>query len=220
MWPRADGYDLGIACGRIEHDGISQHRTPLRCRGSTPGGAFGSSVLADPIAIGEYPEPDVGPGLFEPLLTPIQPFLTGPGTTTSIGQIGTNNSASQVTKGAGTLAVIAQTGDNNSAYQSVDGTGSAALLVEGGSNNSVLQAIKGNQDFQLVGVSGHNNSVAYVQVGNELAGALDVTDSTNSQVLALQTPASGHYLMPTGLHGLNNQIVIIVPGRMYVLPRS
>ena len=68
-------------------------------------------------------------------------------------------------------------------------------------------------------VSGNNNNVAYLQKGSDLAGALDVTNASNSTVLAIQTPQSGNYLMPTGLRGLQNTVVIIVPGRMYVIPK-
>ena len=177
-------------------------------------------MAADSPPNGVYEEPSVDAELFQPLLAPISPLLNGPGSTTLISQFGDGNAATIDAAGTGNVGIIAQTGSNNRAYQSIEGTGSAALLVQGGTNNSVIQAIKGDQDFQLVGVSGNNNQVAYVQVGDQLAGALDVTGSTNSSVIALQTNASGRYLMPAGLHGLNNQIVIIVPGRMYVLPRN
>jgi hypothetical protein len=177
-------------------------------------------TLAEPPANGLYQEPAVEAELFAPLLAPIAPLLTGPGTTTLISQIGEGNIATTHLVGSGSLSLIAQSGNSNSAVQSVEGQRSAALLVQGGSSNSVLQVIQGNDDFQLVGVSGQNNQVAYLQVGDQLAGALDVTGSNNSQVLAIQTNASGRYLMPTGLRGLDNQIVVIVPGRMYVLPRK
>lgn len=120
-------------------------------------------------------------------------------------------------QGQGSLAVVQQAGQNNRAVQSITGSSSALLLVQGGSNNSVLQASRGNNNFQLVGVSGNNNEVAYVQDGDNLAGALDVRDSMNSTVLAYQTPQSGRYMMPSGLRGLENKVVVVVPGRMYVI---
>ncbi|MBP1849447.1 hypothetical protein [Rhizobium halophytocola] len=154
------------------------------------------------------------------LMQPIQPFLGGAqGSTTSIIQLGSANNAAVNIAGNGSLALIQQAGDNNRAIQSIEGSSSALLLAQGGRNNSVVQAAKGNNDFQLVGVSGSDNQVAYVQVGDNLAGALDVRDSTNSTVLAFQTPQSGSYMMPTGLRGLDNKVVVVVPGRMYVLPK-
>lgn len=153
------------------------------------------------------------------LMQPIQPFLTGAAqTTSSITQIGRNNFASSNVTGASNLSVIDQGGSRNRAIQAIEGSNSAQLLVQGGTNNSVVQASIGDRNFQLVGVSGNNNSVAYVQVGNDLAGALDVTNAQNATVLALQTPQSGRYLMPTGIRGLQNAVVIIGPGRMYVFP--
>jgi hypothetical protein len=155
-----------------------------------------------------------------PLMQPISPFVNGDAqTTTTIAQIGENNFATARVTGESNLSVIGQSGSRNRAVQAIEGHNSAMLLVQGGSNNNVLQASKGDNNFQLVGVSGNNNNVGYVQVGNSLAGALDVTGASNSTVLALQTPASGNYLMPTGLRGLQNTVVVIVPGRMYVIPK-
>ena len=152
------------------------------------------------------------------LMEPIVPLLpSGSGSTTSISQIGATNFATASIVGKGNLSLIQQTGASNRAVQSIQGENSAALLVQGGQNNSVIQAIQGNNDFQLVGVSGQNNAVAYLQVGNDLMGALDVTNARNTNVLAIQTPQSSNYLMPTGLRGLQNANVVIVPGRMYVL---
>lgn len=176
-------------------------------------------AIAAPLTPGIYPEPSVAADLIEPLMAPIVPLLGKPGSTTDIAQIGKDNDATSQITGDGNLSLIAQSGRNNHAYQGIEGTNSALLLVQGGHDNSVIQAAKGNNDFQFIGVSGHNNQVAYLQDGNNLAGALDVGDSTNSAVFALQTPQSGNYLMPIGLHGLKNTVVIIVPGRMYVLPR-
>lgn len=153
------------------------------------------------------------------LMQPIQPFLTGAAqTTSSITQIGRSNFASSNVSGASNLSVIDQGGERNRAIQAIQGSNSALLLVQGGRDNSVVQAAIGDRNFQLVGVSGNNNSVAYVQVGNDLAGALDVTNASNATVLALQTPQSGRYLQPTGLRGIQNAVVIIGPGRMYVFP--
>ncbi len=184
-----------------------------------------TAVLAQPaqaetLGNGSYGEPSVDAGLFAPIMAPIAPLLGGAGSTTLISQVGADNTATAMANGAGSLALIAQQGDGNAAYQSVVGNNSAALLLQGGTGNSVLQMIKGDRDVQLVGVSGANNQVAYLQYGNDLAGALDVTNSNNSAVFALQTEQSGRYLMPSGFSGLNNQVVIIVPGRMYVLPRN
>lgn len=156
----------------------------------------------------------------EVLMQPIQPLVAGSaGSTTTINQIGLNNYANAGIEGAANLTVIEQSGSNNRAVQAIQGSNSALLLVQGGSNNNVLQASIGDRNFQAVAVSGQNNNVGYVQMGDGLAGALDVTDAQNATVLALQTPQSGRYLMPTGLHGLKNATVVIVPGRMYVLPR-
>jgi hypothetical protein len=155
------------------------------------------------------------------LMEPIQPYLNNSGSSsTTILQLGTDNYASADLTGKGSLAVIKQSGVNNRATQAIDGNNSALLLVQGGSNNSVVQAAKGNNDFQLVGVSGNNNQVAYIQSGDNLAGALDVRNANNTTVVAIQTPQSGRFLMPTGISGLQNQNVIVVPGKMYVFPKS
>jgi hypothetical protein len=160
------------------------------------------------------------PAAVQALMQPIEPLIGGDaGSTTSINQVGQDNLARSYVGGQGSLSLIQQSGSNNRAIQAIDGNSSALLLVQGGTNNTVVQAAKGDRDFQLVGVSGNANQVAYIQVGDDLAGALDVTGSQNSTVIALQTPQSGRYLMPSGLSGLNNKIVIVVPGRMYVLPK-
>lgn len=152
------------------------------------------------------------------LMEPILPLMAGDaGSTTSITQIGRHHFASSSIEGAGSLSLIDQSGARNRAVQAIQGNNSALLLVQGGSDNNVLQASIGDDNFQLVGVSGQNNNVGYVQIGNDLAGALDVRGAQNATVLALQTPVSGNYLMPTGLRGLKNATVVIVPGRMYVL---
>ena len=154
------------------------------------------------------------------LMAPIAPFVSGnSGSTTSIQQIGINNDATSSVEGRGNLALIQQSGSNNRAIQAITGSNSAALLVQGGSDNSVVQAIKGDRDFQLVGVSGSNNQIAYVQNGDDLAGALTIGGSNNT-VVAIQTPASGRYLMPVGINGLSNATVVIGPGKMYVFPKS
>jgi len=155
------------------------------------------------------------------LMEPIRPFVMGQAqNTTSIIQLGDTNHANASVNGASNLSSISQTGSNNRAVQSIEGSNSALLLVQGGTNNNVLQASQGNGNFQLVGVSGNDNNVAYLQKGNGLAGALDVTNASNSTVLAIQTPQSDRYLMPTGLRGLQNAVVVIVPGRMYVIPKK
>lgn len=154
------------------------------------------------------------------LMEPIAPFTGGKsGSTTSILQFGDSNHASSDVAGNGSLSVIQQSGINNRASQHIDGNNSALLLVQGGSNNSVFQAAKGDNDFQLVGVSGRDNKVAYIQNGDNLAGALDVRNAQNATVVAIQTPQSGNYLMPTGLNGIKNATVVVVPGRMYVFPK-
>lgn len=153
------------------------------------------------------------------LMQPISPFTMGEAqTTTAITQIGQNNFATSSVEGSSNLSLIEQSGTRNRAVQAIEGHNSALLLVQGGANNNVLQASRGNNNFQLVGVSGQNNNVGYVQVGDNLAGVLDVRGSTNSTVIAVQTPQSGNYMMPTGLRGLQNTAVVIVPGRMYVIP--
>jgi hypothetical protein len=155
------------------------------------------------------------------LMQPVMPFIEGTAAqTTSILQLGVNSSATSLVEGTGNLSAIVQTGQNNRAAQAIQGHNSAMLLVQGGTNNSVIQSSVGNQNFQLVGVSGENNNVGYVQVGNNLAGALDVTGAQNSNVIALQTNGSSRYLMPSGLRGLSNTTVVIVPGRMYVIPHN
>lgn len=153
------------------------------------------------------------------LMTPVQGYMAaaGSGNTTNIAQVGAGNYATSAIVGTGSLSLIAQSGTNNRAVQAIEGSNSAALLVQGGSNNNVIQASRGNNNFQMVGVSGSNNDVAYIQTGDNLAGALDVRGSTNSTVLAIQTPASGNYMMPTGINGLRDKVVVVVPGRMYVL---
>lgn len=153
------------------------------------------------------------------LMEPILPLVGGTQSNTAIIQIGQNNHANSGIEGQGSLSLIQQSGSNNRAVQAIEGSNSALLLVQGGTNNSVLQASQGNDNFQLVGVSGNNNQIAYIQKGDNLAGALDVRDSVNSTVLAIQTPQSGNYMMPTGLRGLENKTVVVVPGRMYVLPK-
>jgi hypothetical protein len=179
--------------------------------------AFASSAFAaEPFLLDQNSAAPIVGSLMEP----IQPFVAGSGSsTTSILQLGNGGYASSDVSGKGSLSVIQQSGVNNRAVQSIDGNNSAALLVQGGSNNSVLQAQKGDNDFQLVGVSGNNNQVAYIQKGDNLAGALDVRNAQNATVVAIQTPQSGNYLMPSGLNGIQNATVVVVPGRMYVFPK-
>jgi hypothetical protein len=184
--------------------------------------AAGLAAAAAPAAAGDLLIQDfqTDAAKVQALMEPIQPFVGGDsGSTTSIIQLGESNIANAGVQGTGSLALIQQAGANNRAVQAIEGNGSALLLVQGGTNNFVLQASRGNDNFQLVGVSGNNNQVAYIQDGYNLAGALDVRDSQNSTVLAIQTPQSGRYLMPTGLRGLENKTVVVVPGRMYVLPK-
>lgn len=174
-------------------------------------------VAAENLLVSGY---DTDPVTVQGLMQPILPFVGGSaGSTTGIIQLGNSNYASSSVEGTGNLALIQQAGTNNRATQAMEGAGSAMLLVQGGSNNSVLQASQGDDNFQLVGVSGSNNQIAYIQKGDNLAGALDVRDSVNSTVVAFQTPQSGNYMMPTGLRGLENKTVVVVPGRMYVLPK-
>jgi hypothetical protein len=155
------------------------------------------------------------------LIAPIRPLISGNGpSSTSISQVGSGNYATSSIVGNGSLSVIEQAGSNNRAVQAIEGSNSALLLVQGGTNNSVIQASRGDRNFQLVGVSGNNNNVAYIQSGNDLAGALDVRDSQNSTVVALQTGQSGNYMMPSGLRGLQDKVVVVVPGRMYVLNKK
>lgn len=154
------------------------------------------------------------------LMQPIAPFVAGQaGNTTSIAQIGAGNSANSAISGHSSASLIVQDGSRNRAVQAIEGSNSALLLVQSGTNNNVLQASRGDNNFQLVGVSGSNNDVGYVQIGNDLAGVLDVRNSHNTTVVALQTNQSRNFLMPTGISGLNNAAVVIVPGKMYVLPK-
>lgn len=194
-----------------------------RVYGTVRAAALAAAMLSAPLASAEgikLLDQETAGSLISPLMEPISPFVNGDArTTTSITQLGNDNYASASVTGESNLAVIGQAGSRNRAVQAIEGHNSAMLLVQGGSNNNVLQASRGDNNFQLVGVSGSNNNVGYVQVGDNLAGALDVTNASNSTVVALQTPASGRYLMPTGLRGLQNTTVIIVPGRMYVIPR-
>ena len=171
-----------------------------------------------PIANGEhvYSEGDLS-SVFAPIHQ-LRSSLTSEGSTTLISQLGDTNFASSGMEGVGNLSAISQTGNNNRAVQAIQGNNSAMLLVQGGDNNNVLQASNGDNNLQLVGVNGSHNDVAYLQAGNNLSGALNV-GGTNSAVLAVQTEASGRYLMPSGITGLNNQVVIVVPGRMYVFNR-
>lgn len=167
--------------------------------------------------------PDGGasaPAIIGQLMEPINPFVTGQaGNTTSIQQIGSYNTATSAIEGHSSASLIDQSGSRNRAVQAIEGHNSAMLLVQGGRNNSVVQASQGDNNFQLVGVSGHDNNIGYVQVGNNLAGVLDVRDSVNTTVVAIQTPSSNNFMMPSGLRGLSNANVVIVPGRMYVLPK-
>lgn len=156
------------------------------------------------------------------LMEPILPFVaSGASTTTSIVQLGDTNYALVLTDGQSNYGAIVQEGARNRVVQAIQGSNSAALLVDGGVGNSVLQASIGNDNFQAValGKDSSNNEVGYVQVGNSLAGALNVGNSRNSTVVTLQTPASGNFLMPTGINGLQDKIVVIVPGRMYVFSK-
>jgi hypothetical protein len=179
--------------------------------------AAAGGAQAEGLLISDY---DTNPAAVQGLMQPIMPMLGGStGSNTGIIQLGQNNYANSAIVGGGSLALIQQSGTSNRAVQAIEGSNSALLLVQGGHNNSVVQASRGENNFQLVGVSGNNNQVAYIQSGDNLAGALDVRDSINSTVLAIQTPQSGNYMMPTGLRGLQNKTVVVVPGRMYVLPR-
>ncbi|MGQ2909638.1 MAG: hypothetical protein ACT6QU_17015 [Aliihoeflea sp.] len=154
------------------------------------------------------------------LMQPISPLVAGQaGNTTSIAQIGTGHSVNSAIEGHSSASLIAQEGTRNRAVQAIQGSNSALLLVQSGTNNNVLQASRGDNNFQLVGVSGSNNDIGYVQVGDNLAGVLDLRNSHNTTVVALQTNRSSNYLMPTGISGLKNAAVVIVPGKMYVLPK-
>ncbi|TDK29682.1 hypothetical protein E2F50_22350 [Rhizobium deserti] len=174
-------------------------------------------AAAENLLVSDY---ETNPAAVQGLMQPIMPIVGGAtGSTTGIIQIGQNNYANSGIQGTGSLALIQQSGANNRAVQAIEGSSSALLLVQGGTNNSVVQASRGDNNFQLVGVSGNNNQVAYIQTGDNLAGALDVRDSVNSTVVAVQTPQSGNYMMPTSLRGLENKTVVVVPGRMYVVPK-
>lgn len=178
--------------------------------------AGAQSARAENLLVAQDYETDVGK--LQSLMEPIAPFVGGDaGSTTSIIQLGASNSADSGITGNGSLAVVQQAGSGNRAVQAIDGNSSALLLVQGGTNNNVVQASRGDNNFQLVGVSGNNNDVAYIQSGDNLAGALDVTNAQNSTVLAIQTPQSGRYMMPSGLSGIQNKVVVVVPGRMYVI---
>ena len=189
--------------GRISQHASGNERCLLRGR------------QAEDLLVKDY---ETSPAAVQSLMEPIQPFVGGEsGSTTSIIQLGIGNQANIGIEGQGSLAVVQQAGSNNRAVQSITGSSSALLLVQGGTNNTVMQASRGDNNFQLVGVSGNNNQVAYVQDGDNLAGVLDVRDSQNSSVFAYQTPQSGRYMMPSGLRGLENKVVVVVPGRMYVI---
>lgn len=204
--------------------------TRWRCSVKTPGkilktlkaAALATAMIAAPglatsenLLVSDY---DTSPAAVQGLMQPIMPVLGGStGSNTGIIQIGQNNYANSSIDGAGSLALIQQSGANNRAVQAIEGSSSALLLVKGGTNNSAIQASRGDNNFQLVGVSGNNNQIAYIQTGDNLAGALDVRDSVNSTVVAIHTPQSGNYMMPTGLRGLKNKTVVVVPGRMYSL---
>jgi hypothetical protein len=168
----------------------------------------------------DYQTTDADIATINQLMTPIRPLTGGPGSNSIVNQVGTSNASTASIVGSGNLTLVQQTGSNNRAAQIVEGSNSAAVLWQGGSDNTVFQGSQGDRNFQLVAVSGSGNDVAYMQVGNDLAGALDVTNSTNSSVFALQTPSTSNYMMPSGLRGLTNQVVIVVPGRMYVIPKS
>ncbi|HEV7306111.1 hypothetical protein [Ensifer sp.] len=201
---------------------MNRARRPLRSllRGAVVAAGLAlaaAPATAEDLLIQDY---DTNPAAVNALMAPIQPYLGGEsGSNTAIIQLGQGNNANAGISGTGSLALIHQAGTNNRAVQAIEGNSSALLLAQGGSNNSVLQASRGDNNFQLVGVSGENNQIAYIQDGNSLAGVLDVRDSKNSTVLAIQTAQSGRYMMPTGLRGLENKTVVVVPGRMYVLPK-
>ncbi|MDS7594909.1 hypothetical protein [Agrobacterium tumefaciens] len=179
--------------------------------------AIGTTAAAEGLLVTNY---ETNTAAVKGLMEPIMPLINS-STASNVGiiQLGTQNNANASIDGTSSLALIQQSGSNNRAVQAIEGTGSALLLVQGGQNNSVVQASQGNDNFQLVGVSGNNNQIAYVQKGDNLAGVLDVRDSVNSTVVAIQTPQSGNFMMPTGLRGLENKTVVVVPGRMYVLPK-
>jgi len=179
-------------------------------------------AVPEGIGNGEHADPGTNDPTWETLFAPVHGLrqsLAGQGSATLISQIGDGNFATANLVGSGNLAAISQTGAGNRAAQIIEGSNSALLLVQGGAGNSVIQASQGDHNLQLLGVSGAGNQVAYLQHGNNLAGLLNV-GGVNSAVLAVQTNDSGRYLMPQGLSGLNNQIVIIGPGRMYVFDRN
>jgi hypothetical protein len=153
------------------------------------------------------------------LMSPIQPYLSAPGSTSLVNQSGVGNTSTASIVGSGNLTLLQQSGSNNHSIQAIEGAGSAALLFQNGNDNNVLQASTGDNNFQLVNVQGSNNDIAYIQAGNELAGVLDVS-GRNSSVVALQTSKTPNYLMPSGLHGLKDQVVVIVPGRMLVINKN
>lgn len=177
-------------------------------------------MAVDPITAGEHSY-TTSPEQLGLVLAPLIQLQStaGTGSTSLISQVGTTNYATAGVNGVGSLTAIAQSGTNNRAVQAIQGNSSAMLLVQSGANNNVLQASRGDNNMQMLGVSGNNNDVAYLQVGNDLAGAMNVGGS-NSAVFALQTPSSGNYMMPTGLSGLKDQVVIVVPGRMYVFNKN
>lgn len=174
--------------------------------------------LADVSQFGFLPQSQAQQALGT-MQAPVLPLINqGDSSFAIISQSGANNSAQTTTIGARNLAYMRQTGSNNKAIQAIAGSGNALLLNQSGSDNAVVQAAVGNDNFQFVNVAGRGNGVAYLQAGDELAGALNV-GGTNSTVVALQTPNSDRFLMPVGLTGLKDQVVIIVPGRMYVFHR-
>lgn len=158
------------------------------------------------------------PNQIIPLLAPVQALrpgeAPGAGSTTMISQLGTGNFATAGIVGANSATAITQSGENNRAVQAIQGNNSAMLLVQSGTGNNVVQSSIGNNNTQLLGVSGTNNDVAFLQVGNHLGGAMAV-GGENSAVVALQT-GNHNFMMPSGINGLKNQVVVVVPGRMYV----
>jgi hypothetical protein len=181
---------------------------------------LGSAALAQGLVVGENSYVTDMAAL-NALMAPITPLVGNPGgSTSSIVQSGFGNTATATIVGSGNLSVIQQAGNNNRAVQAIQGSGTALLLATAGNDNEVLQASAGNDNFQFVGVSGNNNDIAYIQAGDNLAGALALRDSYNTTVVAVQTPQSGNYMMPNAINGLNNAVVVVVPGRMYVLPKN
>ncbi|SDG27153.1 hypothetical protein [Pelagibacterium luteolum] len=185
--------------------------------------ALGDDIISlyDQPAPGWYDVPvtEGGIALLESVKSALSPFTSeGAPNTTMINQLGDDLFAQSGITGNSNLSYINQTGTNNRAVQAMVGNGNALLLHQGGENNTVLQASIGNDNLQMVGVEGNSNEVAYIQAGNDLAGAISV-GGVNSSVLAVQTQASGSYLMPTGIGGLQNHVVVIVPGRMYIFDK-